>query len=183
MRATVWFGWVCGVVAVMLLAVWLIGPWFINFAAVSRNGYLGAWLVGGRLDLHYAAEPALHLVYHSTPRGYTAGTHAEPRLFNGVIPRSASFDERELVMWQWRSNIEGELAWLPDVLVEPRTEVWHLRVPLWCVAAVFACVPVIGWARGRGLIKWRRAGRCPACNYSRAGISAAAVCPECGKAS
>jgi hypothetical protein len=36
-----------------------------------------------------------------------------------------------------------------------------------------------GLAKGRGRLR-RRAGKCPSCGYSRVGLSAEQVCPECG---
>jgi hypothetical protein len=48
----------------------------------------------------------------------------------------------------------------------------------------YAAVPLGGWLVIGPVRRWRRrrAGRCPACGYDRAGLAAGAVCPECGDA-
>lgn len=57
-----------------------------------------------------------------------------------------------------------------------RKQVWALTVPFWIPFAAIA-IPTL-WL-------WRPARRfkngCPTCGYSREGLAAGAVCPECGE--
>jgi hypothetical protein len=48
----------------------------------------------------------------------------------------------------------------------------------------YAALPMGVWLAIGPVRRWRRrrAGRCPACGYDRAGLAASAVCPECGHA-
>ena len=76
------------------------------------------------------------------------------------------------------SDREGQ-RWFPGKGPNIGREHWWL--PMWCVAALSAVAA--------GLTEWfqrrherrARVGRCPACNYNRAGLAADVVCPECGK--
>ncbi len=56
-----------------------------------------------------------------------------------------------------------------------------VSVPLWVPAA--AALLTAGAARTPEMVARRRArnGRCPKCNYSRAGLVSDALCPECGR--
>jgi hypothetical protein len=90
------------------------------------------------------------------------------------VPRRKNWD----VGWAWGDDRDRGWCWLPRYesgLFNPRQDLW-IALPLWpfvAAAAIFAA------------IHWRRAlrhppGSCPACGYSRAGLAADAVCPECG---
>jgi hypothetical protein len=52
-------------------------------------------------------------------------------------------------------------------------------VPLWPLIAVAACSMYLSWRPE--LLRWLRSrrGHCPGCNYDRAGLPPAALCPEC----
>jgi hypothetical protein len=53
-------------------------------------------------------------------------------------------------------------------------------LPLWIPFLVAAIPSALFWRRDHVLTKRARAGRCPACNYDRHGLTADAKCPECG---
>lgn len=58
----------------------------------------------------------------------------------------------------------------------------RLSVPLWMLLALMVVPTSILWYVDRAAARRRRAGLCVKCGYDRAGLDAAAVCPECGAA-
>jgi hypothetical protein len=73
----------------------------------------------------------------------------------------------------WRGSVHGPF-WHSDPVL------WQCTVPPELPLAVSFLAVAAAW-----LAEWRTRrrvvqGRCPACNYDRAGIAADAKCPECG---
>lgn len=67
--------------------------------------------------------------------------------------------------------------WLPSLSLPGPTGVYSAALPLWIPTIALGAWPAFRLAR-------RRPGpdACPACGYSRAGLTANAPCPECGEA-
>ena len=59
---------------------------------------------------------------------------------------------------------------------------WSLGVPLWPFVVVPGFGSAIAWRLDTHARRRSRLGLCPKCGYNRAGLSPAAVCPECGAA-
>jgi rubrerythrin len=53
-------------------------------------------------------------------------------------------------------------------------------VPFWPAWVTTAICTAFTWRLDTLARRRERLGRCPKCNYDRAGIAAGAVCPECG---
>jgi hypothetical protein len=53
-------------------------------------------------------------------------------------------------------------------------------VALWIPASIVLGMSAAVWYVDGRIARRQRMGRCPKCNYDRAGIGAGAVCPECG---
>ncbi|HVU64521.1 MAG TPA: hypothetical protein VHC70_11135 [Phycisphaerales bacterium] len=60
---------------------------------------------------------------------------------------------------------------------------WVAEFPVWPVAALLLMVTALAWHFDTLARRRERVGRCPNCNYDRAGLAAGAVCPECGSGS
>jgi hypothetical protein len=58
-----------------------------------------------------------------------------------------------------------------------------LQLPLWPLVILAGFVATLAWLVDALARRRERAGRCPNCNYDRAGLAAGAVCPECGSGS
>jgi ssDNA-binding Zn-finger/Zn-ribbon topoisomerase 1 len=55
-----------------------------------------------------------------------------------------------------------------------------VQVPLWAFAGAAMVSTLIAWRLDAIASRRERLGRCPKCNYERAGLGMGAVCPECG---
>ena len=54
-------------------------------------------------------------------------------------------------------------------------------IPLWCPFLLLLVPTTIVWRLDLLASRRARAGRCPTCNYDRAGLPPGSPCPECGK--
>jgi hypothetical protein len=57
---------------------------------------------------------------------------------------------------------------------------WALCAPLWMLTAVSLSIAAISLRLDTLARRRERMGKCPKCNYDRAGIAGDAKCPECG---
>ncbi len=74
--------------------------------------------------------------------------------------------------------VQANTAWWFGGTWEPAKK--SLLVPLWFLIAMATAVTAIAWRVDFMASRRARIGCCPKCNYNRAGIPAAAPCPECG---
>ncbi len=66
---------------------------------------------------------------------------------------------------------------------------WHvserttlISIPLWSLFLFQAISTSVAWRLDHVATRREKQGKCKACGYDLAGLSAAAPCPECGKA-
>jgi hypothetical protein len=55
------------------------------------------------------------------------------------------------------------------------------RIPLWFAIVGLLVATAIAWRLDTLARRRAKLNLCPKCNYDRAGLAAAAVCPECGR--
>lgn len=70
--------------------------------------------------------------------------------------------------------------WLPSVKEMPGS-IRYFDIPFWLPILLFASISGGLFWRDRRVSRRAKAGECPSCGYSRAGLALDAVCPECGK--
>jgi hypothetical protein len=80
-------------------------------------------------------------------------------------------------IWRERPpNLDLYAMW-PGVMLHTRGPRYAAEIAPWVPAAPLLLIAVWGFRLDR---RWRNPSRCPRCGYSRAGLAAAAPCPECG---
>jgi hypothetical protein len=161
------------VVGVALLTLWLVGLRYGNVVFAPWLGHWGVWLIDGRVNVVWSDW--LKLFAGCNSRGepgigcsfpYTSVTFLDGFLPRGKASTLACWHRKDpLVKWEHTR----------DDLMPPSLK--SVSLPLWWVA-----VPMGGIALGSEYRRKRRgkSGACRACGYSRVGITAETVCPECG---
>ena len=71
------------------------------------------------------------------------------------------------------------VGWWPELDL---SATWQVIVPLWMPAALATAAAAAAWRLDILARRRDRIGRCPKCNYDRAGLAPGSVCPECGAA-
>lgn len=78
----------------------------------------------------------------------------------------------------WFEPLDADMRWWF------RWSRWNLgrdiAVPLWFPFLVVAIPAALAWRLDALATRRAREGKCPKCSYDRAGLAAAAPCPECG---
>ena len=113
--------------------------------------------------------------------------------FNSPFGMRANLTEGGLVFcynpdWQLYKDVDGFqfLKWPSYVSwwFEYRTRFTDRSVfiPGWFPFIITVGLSVFAWRSDTHDARRRKLGQCPKCNYSRAGLGADVVCPECGAA-
>ncbi|MBY0261417.1 MAG: hypothetical protein K2Q20_03695 [Phycisphaerales bacterium] len=128
-----------------------------------------AWAASMRWEVgHYGARPSSWWIH--------------TRVECGIVGLRASRGSR------WSVN-----SWYIDAANDPNASrwpswwsdpigMWELVLPLWIPTAACTFAAAALWRIDTLHRRRLRTNRCPACTYDRAGLPAAAPCPECGAA-
>ncbi|QQS10249.1 MAG: hypothetical protein IPK69_06415 [Phycisphaerales bacterium] len=126
---------------------------------------LAAWAASERWYLHHYAWPWLY----GAQRGGAYLVHDRGAMYRmppGVY--TGRVDPTVPKVWWANASISGG-----------RT---YVGIPFWLPAVVAGLCGAIAWRLDVIARRRARAGACPRCLYSRAGLAANAPCPECGAA-
>jgi hypothetical protein len=96
----------------------------------------------------------------------------------GITRNTYGWGSQFIRGWEFHWVSPQYAAWLPYVYFDSAKQ-WWCWTPLYIPAGISLTVAALAWRRERRI---RRLGLCGACGYSRAGLAAGAVCPECGAA-
>jgi hypothetical protein len=119
---------------------------------VVSLGLIITW-IAGPTDLVHVDQGVVRLIHRP---------HAEQGTgFRTLRPPGIM---KPVVSFRWSSDARG----------------WSVRLPLWPAIGVACVATLVAWRLDTLARRRERLGRCPKCNYDRAGIAAGAVCPECG---
>jgi hypothetical protein len=142
------------VVAAVLAVVWVGSYWISIYGghAPTANEFRSCWVAGGAAGYYSIRTPS---PIGGLGVGWLRDCH-------------------------WISEQGRNWYWLPGYRFDAfggriSRDLW---VPLWPAVAVANLFAVVHWRRARRV----HPGSCPSCGYSRAGLAADAVCPECGAA-
>jgi len=106
--------------------------------------------------------------------------------FGGVLDRRVVIGRQNLVWWIINSRpYPGDTSdWYPfdgkRWFVWKDSMTWAVGIPLWVFIAVCAGGTACAWRLDAVVLRRVRVDLCPKCDYDRTGLSAGAVCPECG---
>jgi hypothetical protein len=172
-------GRICAGTAAALVALWAVGPFFFNAAAVSPSGFAGVRLIDGQMEISLSEVAEFELL--TTPfRG------GRERL---SIDLGNLHDQTTTVLGSDGLPRHAAVVWFPyrgGWWLMPSVSRWSgrttYRVPYWCIAVPFAAVAFMSDRRCRAWLAHERLGKCARCGYDRTGLPPSACCPECGKA-
>ncbi len=179
----------CGTLfaAVFFAAVWAGGErthYQRTFTTNKREVAIYAcW--GGVMVIHQEVRdwsPFNDKFYRGTYFDLPRGAPLEDQRYEGVMARLSERRRLELELRLGTGEgIWGQRLprWNSQVGFNPTMV---LQLPYWLLTSIFACTS--GGLFLFSYLRSRRAktGHCTACNYSLAGLSPAAACPECGMA-
>lgn len=123
---------------------------------------LAVWVASARWGIGYVAKSINFeviggsvdvIVWGQSDRGYVKGLHTW---------RTPRF---EWWYWEW--------------LTLPPSKLWEVVFPIW----IFAIPPFLTASVAWRLDRRKPPGTCTNCGYDRTGLTADAVCPECGEVS
>ncbi len=179
--------WGGAAATVLLLVVWVVSIRWVVWRRDAAGNHL--YIEHGRVCYSFSRNE------HD---GYLSSRDrlAECREYEAIL-RSKGEAEREWVRFaEWYTqNAEHTVAtaydgdWKKYVSQNPGcwfwfdwnmdSSGWSIKAPMWMPLVLMACLLPIIWRHDRRVSR-REQGRCEHCGYSRHGLSATAVCPECG---
>jgi hypothetical protein len=162
------------VAAALLLVVWLVSPWYWVCWEPSAGGSVS--LDGGRLCIQ---EPRWGPPVASFAPDLNGHHVLAERVWELPGQRAG-----HILYSSWRHRgspfLPGSGSHVWSFEVRPTRRNWYVAVPLWAPMVAILAATMLAWAAESRSRQRARRGRCPACNYDRAGLGADVVCPECG---
>jgi hypothetical protein len=150
--------WGCSAMALVLAAAFVANRWYVlEIRRVSMplaDEGLRVRVISGLIMVK--AGGVLHV------------TFAEPFVWGPDQGGVFALEKEQTPLWKWK--LERSVA---------STHPW-VFVPLWMPFAPLALAAGALWYPGVRLTWRRRRGSCLTCGYSRQGLAADVVCPECG---
>lgn len=141
---------------------------------------LRSYWVADRLGWRSSSVETTHGEFHFSYMSYTPGSGYAPGT-GWAYSTSAPRGHKAKSLWGVQPAL-AEYGFAYTIITDPRFRSFHMMVPLWFIALIFAILPASWLSRYRR--PWRRerrraAGLCVRCGYD---IRATPErCPECGE--